>query len=48
MLFCGKLLSDINAIGKGRFAQRLATNMGKGPCPAYIKEALKYVAARFS
>jgi putative ATP-dependent endonuclease of OLD family len=41
-------LGDINAIGKGRFAQRLATNIGKGPCPAYIAEALKYVAARCS
>ena len=39
-------LADINAIGKGRFAQRLATNMKNGPCPAYIKEALEYVAAR--
>jgi len=41
-------LADINAIGKGRFAQRLATNMKSGPCPAYIKEALGYVAARCS
>lgn len=39
-------LADINAIGKGRFAQRLSTNMKTGPCPAYIKEALDYVAAR--
>lgn len=41
-------LADINAIGKGRFAQRLATNLKSGPCPAYIKEALDYVAARCS
>jgi len=41
-------LADIEAIGKGRFAQRLATNMGKGACPTYIKEALDYVAARCS
>jgi putative ATP-dependent endonuclease of OLD family len=42
----GAFLADINVIGKGRFAQRLATNMGNGPCPAYIKEALEYVKAR--
>ena len=42
-----EFLGDIGAIGKGRFAQRLATNMKKGgPCPAYIKDALAYVAAR--
>jgi putative ATP-dependent endonuclease of OLD family len=41
-------LADIKAIGKGRVAQRLATNMKAGPCPAYIKEALAYVAARCS
>jgi len=41
-------LADINTFGKGRFAQRLATNMRAGPCPAYIKEALGYVAARCS
>ncbi len=41
-----EFLDDIGAIGKGRFAQRLATNMKKGPCPAYIKDALAYVAGR--
>ena len=41
-----RFLSDINAIGKGRFAQRLATNMKTGSCPPYIKDALDYVAAR--
>jgi putative ATP-dependent endonuclease of OLD family len=40
------LLSDIKAIGKGRFAQRLATNMTGNPCPAYIKDAFAYVAVR--
>lgn len=40
------LLSDITAIGKGRFAQRLATIMKGKMCPAYIKEALAYVSAR--
>jgi putative ATP-dependent endonuclease of OLD family len=37
-------LSDIKAIGKGRFAQRLATGLAGSPCPAYIKDALTYVA----
>lgn len=41
-------LSDIKTIGKGRFAQRLAANMTKDICPAYIKEALTYVAAHCS
>ena len=40
------LLSDITAIGKGRFAQRLATIMKGTLCPVYIKEALAYVSAR--
>jgi putative ATP-dependent endonuclease of OLD family len=40
-----RFLGDINLIGKGRFAQRLATNLKAGPCPAYIKDALDYVAA---
>jgi putative ATP-dependent endonuclease of OLD family len=39
-----RFLADINIIGKGRFAQRVATNMTTGPCPAYIKNALDYVA----
>src|SRR5262249_8029522 len=33
-----QLLKDIGEIGKGRFAQRLATNMTGTPCPTYIKE----------
>ncbi len=41
-----RLLSDIKAIGKGRFAQRLATRISKNICPPYIKEAIAYVAER--
>jgi putative ATP-dependent endonuclease of OLD family len=39
-----RLLADIEQIGKGRFAQRLASNMGGKFCPAYIKEAIEHVA----
>jgi putative ATP-dependent endonuclease of OLD family len=39
-----RFLKDITPIGKGRFAQRLATNLKSGPCPKYIKDALEYVA----
>lgn len=35
---------DIASIGKGRFAQRLATKIVSGECPAYISEAILYVA----
>lgn len=38
-----RFLADIEEIGKGRFAQRLAGHMGGKPCPAYIKEAIEYV-----
>ena len=41
-----QLLSDISAIGKGRFAQRLAASISKDICPSYIKEAIAYVAKR--
>jgi putative ATP-dependent endonuclease of OLD family len=41
-----RFLGDISVIGKGRFAQRVATNMKAGPCPAYITDALVYVATR--
>jgi putative ATP-dependent endonuclease of OLD family len=41
-----ELLKDITAIGKGRFAQRLATRVRGTACPAYIAEALEYVARR--
>jgi putative ATP-dependent endonuclease of OLD family len=41
-----RFLKDINMISKGRFAQRLATNMKTGACPRYLKDALTYVATR--
>jgi putative ATP-dependent endonuclease of the OLD family len=39
-------LKDIEAIGKGRFAQRLAGHLKNNSCPAYIKEAIEYVVSR--
>ncbi len=39
-----QFLSDIEAIGKGRFAQRLATRLTGNACPSYIRDAIKYVA----
>lgn len=44
-----QFLKDINAIGKGRFAQRVASNILAKPgkaCPSYIKEAIEYVASK--
>lgn len=41
-----QLLKDISAVGKGRFAQRLASYLDADCCPPYIEEAIKYVAAR--
>lgn len=44
-----RFLSDIEEIGKGRFAQRYAGNLVKGTskaCPDSIKGALAYVAER--
>ena len=41
-----QLLNDIKAIGKGRFAQRLATRICKDICPEYIRNAIGYVARR--
>ena len=38
-----RFLGDIERIGKGRFAQRLASSMTKNNCPTYIKEAIDYV-----
>lgn len=38
-----RFLADIEEIGKGRFAQRLAGHMTGNRCPAYIKEAIEYV-----
>lgn len=42
-------LKDINSIGKGRVAQRLASILlseGNDVCPPYIKAALKYMKAK--
>lgn len=39
-----QFIKDIEAIGKGRFAQRLATCLKPKACPDYIREAVKYVA----
>ena len=44
-----RLLADIETIGKGRFAQRLAARIAKGiskRCPDSVKEAIAYVAER--
>jgi putative ATP-dependent endonuclease of OLD family len=38
-----RFLADIREIGKGRFAQRLASNMAGNRCPPYIKEAIEHV-----
>ena len=39
-----QFIKDIEAIGKGRFAQRLATCLKPKACPDYIREAVTYVA----
>ncbi len=41
-----QLLKDINAIGKGRFAQRLAVRVQKKIWPPYVRDAVEYVAKR--
>lgn len=43
------LLAEIEAIGKGRFAQRLASKIaesGSNRCPAFIVKGIKYVASK--
>jgi putative ATP-dependent endonuclease of OLD family len=42
----GQFIKDITAIGKGRFAQRLASIITEDICPNYIRDAITYVAAR--
>jgi putative ATP-dependent endonuclease of OLD family len=42
----GKLLSLVDAIGKGRFAQRLASRLGTKKPPRYILAAIESVASR--
>ena len=39
-----QFIKDIEGIGKGRFAQRLATRLKPNACPDYIREAVTYVA----
>jgi putative ATP-dependent endonuclease of the OLD family len=41
-----KLLTLVEAVGKGRFAQRLATRIGGLDAPGYIGRAIKFVADR--
>ena len=46
-----RFLADIETIGKGRFAQRLAsviTESSATACPKYIIKAVKYVAKKCS
>jgi putative ATP-dependent endonuclease of OLD family len=43
-----KFLKDVEAIGKGRFAQRLSTRIASGHCPAYVNGAIEYVRTRCS
>ena len=46
-----QLLKDINSLGKGRFAQRLATVLVEKDvdiCPPYIKAALDYMKAKLA
>jgi putative ATP-dependent endonuclease of the OLD family len=48
-LEASQLLKDINSLGKGRFAQRLATVLVENDvdiCPLYIKAALDYMKAK--
>lgn len=47
-LIAERFIDDIKAIGKGRFAQRLATRIDKDICPKYIREAVAYVKSLLS
>jgi putative ATP-dependent endonuclease of the OLD family len=40
------LLTDIDKIGKGRFAQRLAGNMKGDHCPRYVEKAIQHVVTK--
>jgi putative ATP-dependent endonuclease of the OLD family len=46
MLDTAAYISLINEIGKGRFAQRLASRITGAPPPAYIRNAIEYVVDR--
>lgn len=41
-----RFIKDINAIGKGRFAQRLAPSLVPNACPPYIEQAVRWLVAR--
>ena len=41
-----QMLKDIDAIGKGRFAQRLASRITGQACPKYIRDAVTFLAAK--
>lgn len=41
-----RFLDDIRAIGKGRFAQRLAARLTGELCPDYVKKAIEHVVER--
>ncbi len=43
-----RLLSLIERIGKGRFAQRLCSRLLAEHCPEYVREAVEYVAGRIN
>jgi putative ATP-dependent endonuclease of the OLD family len=43
-----RFIKDIKVIGKGRFAQRLATRITGNRCPDYITEAVTYLTALLS
>ena len=40
-----QLLKDIDEIGKGRFAQRLAQFLPEGQCPPYLRKAISHVSS---
>lgn len=42
----GQFLKDIEAIGKGRFAQRVAATLSDAEVPSYIRKGVEYVADR--
>lgn len=41
-----RFISDIKEIGKGRFAQRLASSIPAEGCPDYIQEAIRFIATK--
>ena len=41
-----QFLKDIIEVGKGRFAQRLASCLGADHCPAYIRNAIEYIVEK--